>query len=83
MTAFDLQGEFDRYRAFGGRAHFVTWCARYGEDYDCDAEWLADDYLRIVRRHENADTTAPTFREWLASESDDYRSAHMWGMVPA
>ena len=57
MNAFDLQDEFDRYRSEGGLALFPTWCAHYADDYGCDGEWLAEDYLRVVRRHENADTS--------------------------
>lgn len=78
MTAFDLQDEFDRYRAAGGRHCFVTWADRYGDDYDCDGAWLAEDYLSVVCRHEDAGTTPPTFRAWLEGETQAYRDHHCW-----
>lgn len=83
MNAFDLRDEWERYRAEGGRFSFSQWCARYGEDYGCDAEWLAEDWLSVVRRHEDADTTSPSFRVWLESETAQYRAAHMDDEVAA
>lgn len=85
MDAFDLHDDYRRHRAKGGREHFPAWCARYGDDYGCDAEWLAEDYLRVVRRHEDDQEAGtvrwtaqpPSFRAWLALESPEYRAAHL------
>ncbi len=76
MNAFDLHEQWQRYRDEGGRKTFTFWCGRYGDHYGCDAEWFAEDYLSFVLRHEDADTTPPLFRDWLASETAEYRAAH-------
>ena len=75
-TPFDLHEDWELYRADGGRHTFVLWCARYGGNYGCDAEWFAEDYLSVVVLYEVSACPPPTFRSWLSCQPAGYITAH-------
>ncbi len=75
--AFDLQDGYDRYRSEGGRGSFAAWSRGMDDRYGCNAEWLVEDYLRVVRKCEDDNATTSSFRLWLESQPQDYRDAHI------